>query len=109
MAKLERSAEAGWKLWYKQPASRWEEALPVGNGRIGGMIYGRVKQELIALNEDTLWSGFPRDTQNYDALRHLKRARELIFSGKYKEAEQLVEAKMAGTGTEAYQPLGNLK
>lgn len=109
MAKLERSAEAEWKLWYKQPASRWEEALPVGNGRIGGMIYGGVKQELIALNEDTLWSGFPRDTQNYDALRHLKKARELIFSGKYKEAEQLVEAKMVGTGTEAYQPLGNLK
>ncbi|MCM3702207.1 glycosyl hydrolase family 95 catalytic domain-containing protein [Paenibacillus macerans] len=109
MAKLVRSAEAGWKLWYKQPASRWEEALPVGNGRIGGMIYGGVRQELIALNEDTLWSGFPRDTQNYDALRHLKKARELIFSGKYKEAEQLVKAKMVGTGTEAYQPLGNLK
>ncbi|RRJ67868.1 glycoside hydrolase family 95 protein [Paenibacillus oralis] len=103
-----RSAEAGWKLWYKQPASRWEEALPIGNGRIGGMIYGGVWQELIALNEDTLWSGFPRDTQNYDALRHLKKARELIFSGKYKEAEQLVEAKMVGTGTEAYQPLGHL-
>ncbi|MEF2964861.1 glycoside hydrolase family 95 protein [Paenibacillus sp. M1] len=98
-----------WKLWYKLPASRWEEALPVGNGRIGGMVYGGDQSELIALNEDTLWSGYPRDTQNYDALRHLQRSRELIFSGKYKEAEQLMNAKMLGRRTESYQPLGNLK
>ncbi|WP_410767863.1 glycosyl hydrolase family 95 catalytic domain-containing protein [Fontibacillus sp. BL9] len=98
-----------WKLWYNQPASRWEEALPVGNGRIGGMVYGGERSEVIALNEDTLWSGFPRDTQNYDALRHLGRARELIFSGKYKEAESLINSKMLGRRSESYQPLGNLK
>lgn len=98
-----------WRLWYNQPASRWEEALPVGNGRIGGMVYGGDRTEVIALNEDTLWSGFPRDTQNYDALRHLGQARELIFSGKYKEAEALINSKMLGRRTESYQPLGNLK
>lgn len=101
--------ETKWKLWYNQPASRWEEALPVGNGRIGGMVYGDDRSEVIALNEDTLWSGFPRDTQNYDALRHLGQARELIFSGKYKEAENLITSKMLGRRSESYQPLGNLK
>ncbi|WP_110932011.1 glycoside hydrolase family 95 protein [Paenibacillus bouchesdurhonensis] len=97
------------KLWYNQPASRWEEALPVGNGRLGGMVFGGERSELIALNEDTLWSGFPRDQHNYDALRHLQRVRELIFAGEYREAEQLIEAKMLGKRTESYQPLGNLK
>lgn len=109
VSKLATSEQAVWKLWYDRPASRWEEALPVGNGRLGGMVYDGIHQELIALNEDTLWSGFPRDTQNYDALRHLKTARELIFAKRYKEAEQLVEAGMLGRGTEAYQPLGNLR
>ncbi|WP_334075273.1 glycoside hydrolase family 95 protein [Paenibacillus sp. A14] len=104
-----KRADRLWKLWYKQPASRWEEALPVGNGRIGGMIYGDDRKEVIALNEDTLWSGYPRDTQNYDALRYLERVRELIFSGKYKEAEQLIDAKMLARRTESYQPLGNLE
>ncbi|GGH28281.1 glycoside hydrolase family 95 protein [Paenibacillus segetis] len=97
-----------WKLWYNQPASRWEEALPVGNGRIGAMVYGGVNSEIIALNEDTLWSGFPRDGQNYEALRHLKKVRELIFSGKYREAEALIERNMLGSRSESYQPLGNL-
>lgn len=97
-----------WKLWYGRPASRWEEALPVGNGRIGGMVFGGIHRERIALNEDTLWSGFPRDPQNYDALRHLGPARELIFAGKYKEAEKLIDAKMLGRRTESYQPLGDL-
>lgn len=98
-----------WKLWYNQPASRWEEALPVGNGRIGGMVFGGDRTEVIALNEDTLWSGFPRDTQNYDAIRHLKKVRELIFLGKYKEADNLAKEKMLGHRTESYQPLGDLK
>ncbi|MEC2343771.1 glycoside hydrolase family 95 protein, partial [Paenibacillus barengoltzii] len=97
-----------WKLWYGRPASRWEEALPIGNGRIGGMVFGGIHRERIALNEDTLWSGFPRDPQNYDALRHLGPARELIFAGKYKEAEKLIDAKMLGRRTESYQPLGDL-
>lgn len=101
--------ETSWKLWYKQPASGWEEALPVGNGRIGGMVHGGGQSELICLNEDTLWSGYPRDPQNYEALRHLQPVRELIFSGKYKEAEALVEKGMLGPRSEAYLPLGNLR
>jgi alpha-L-fucosidase 2 len=66
-------------LWYEQPAHKWEEALPIGNGRIGGMVYGGVEQETILLNEDTLWSGFPRDTINYEALRYLKSVREHLL------------------------------
>ncbi|WP_316244811.1 glycoside hydrolase family 95 protein [Paenibacillus rubinfantis] len=106
---MTHSDQTEWKLWYDRPASRWEEALPIGNGRMGGMVYGGIHRELIALNEDTLWSGFPRDPQNYDALRHLGPARELIFAGKYKEAEQLIDAEMLGRRTESYQPLGNLR
>ncbi|AZK46746.1 glycoside hydrolase family 95 protein [Paenibacillus lentus] len=109
MSREHRADREGVKLWYNQPASRWEEALPVGNGRLGGMVFGGDRSELIALNEDTLWSGFPRDHHNYDALRHLQRARELIFAGEYREAEQLIGAKMLGKRTESYQPLGNLK
>lgn len=97
------------RLWYRQPAARWEEALPIGNGRIGGMVFGGERLEEIALNEDTLWSGFPRDTQNYNALRYLERSRELIFAGKYKEAEQMIDANMLGRNTESYQPLGHLR
>lgn len=97
------------KLWYDKPASRWEEALPIGNGRIGGMVYGGSFNEMIALNEDTLWSGFPRDKINYNALRHLKKVRELIFARKYKEAENIIGLGMLGTNSEAYQPLGHLK
>ncbi len=95
-------------LWYKQPASVWEEALPIGNGRLGGMIFGGTDTERIALNEDTLWAGFPRDTVNYEARRHLSRVRELIFSGQYMEAQKLIEAKMLGRDCEPYLPLGNL-
>lgn len=99
---------SSWKLWYSQPASRWEEALPVGNGRIGAMVYGGTQSEIIALNEDTLWSGFPRDSQNYEAIRHLSKVRSLLFSGKYKEAEQIIDQKMLGVRSESYLPLGNL-
>lgn len=102
------SNEQLWSLWYKQPASRWEEALPVGNGRLGGMVFGDAYNERIQLNEDTLWSGFPRDTNNYEALRYLKRVRELIAEKKYVEAEQLVQSKLLGRNVESYQPLGDL-
>ncbi|OWR26517.1 alpha-amylase [Saccharibacillus sp. O23] len=96
------------KLWYKQPASRWEEALPAGNGRLGAMVFGGDRKERLQLNEDTLWSGFPRDKINYDARRYLKQARESIFAGNYEEAEKLINLRMLGWNTEAYQPLGDL-
>ncbi|RUT36545.1 glycoside hydrolase family 95 protein [Paenibacillus zeisoli] len=96
------------RLWYRQPAGPWEEALPIGNGRLGGMVYGGAAVERISLNEDTLWSGYPRDTNNYDALRHLGKVRSLIADGGYEEAEQLIERSMLGRRTESYQPLGDL-
>lgn len=96
------------KLWYKQPASTWVEALPIGNGRLGGMVFGGVELERIQLNEDTLWSGRPRDKNNYQSYEHLEEVRRLIFAGEYKQAQQLIEKKMQGRYTEAYQPLGSL-
>ncbi|GIP23897.1 glycoside hydrolase N-terminal domain-containing protein [Paenibacillus sp. J22TS3] len=96
------------RLWYRQPAESWEEALPVGNGRLGGMVFGGDELERIALNEDTLWSGFPRDTMNYEAIRYLERVRKLTREGSFEEAEQLVEQGMVGRRTESYQPLGDL-
>lgn len=96
------------RLWYKQPAQQWEHALPIGNGKIGGMVFGTIETEQIQLNEDTLWSGFPRDTNNYEALRYLKTARELISKGSYAEAEAIVENKMLALNCQAYQPFGSL-
>jgi len=98
------------KLWYKKPAENWNEALPIGNGRLGAMIFGQPGREHLQLNEDSLWYGGPRDRHNPDALRYLTRIRELIFAGKPKEAERL--AVMALTGMPEtqrhYVPLGDL-
>lgn len=95
-------------LWYGKPATVWEEALPIGNGRLGAMVYGGVDAERIELNEDTLWSGFPRDSINYEAPRHLAKARELVFAGKVVEAQRLIGDRMLGRDVEAYLPLGAL-
>lgn len=97
------------ELYYKQPAGRWEETLPIGNGSLGGMIWGNVSQELIGLNEETLWSGYKHDKNNQNALEFLPEARKLIFEGKNAEAQRLVEEKMLAEFTESYLPLGNLK
>jgi len=97
------------RLDYIRPAEAWEEALPLGNGHFGGMVFGGVEEEVIQLNEDTLWSGFPRDTANYEALRHLEPARKLAAEGEYRQAEALIESAMLGRRTESYQPLGDLK
>ena len=71
------------RLWYRQPAGfwEWEEALPVGNGRLGGMVYGRTDYERIQLNEESIWYGKPLDRNNPDALGNLEKIRELIFGG----------------------------
>jgi len=97
-----------WKLWYNQPAAVWEEALPIGNGRLGAMVFGGVLKERLQLNEDTLWSGFPRDTNNYEALRYLKTARKLIAEQRFAEAEQLIEKCMLSVNCQSYQPMGDL-
>jgi len=100
--------ESRTKLYYIEPANEWEEALPIGNGRIGAMVFGNVNKDRYQLNEDTLWSGFPRDTNNYEALRHLKTSRDLLQQEKYVEAEALIENKMLAVNCQAYQPFGDL-
>lgn len=94
-------------LWYRQPAHQWLEALPLGNGRIGAMVYGGVPDERIALNETTLWSGGPKDWNNPGALKALPEIRKLIFAGKYAEAHELGK-KMMGPYTQSYLPMGEL-
>src|SRR6187402_1643058 len=79
-----------WKLWYNQPAgTTWENALPIGNGRLGAMVYGNVEKEIIQLNEHTVWSGSPNRNDNPEALGALSEIRKLIFDGKQKEAERI--------------------
>jgi alpha-L-fucosidase 2 len=97
-------------LWYRQPAKVWEEALPLGNGRLGAMVFGGVTDERLQLNEDSLWDGYPLDTSNPDALKALPQVRKLLFEGKNKEAEGLAGANMMGrpAGVRPYQSLGEL-
>src|SRR5688500_3218807 len=79
------------KLWYKQPSGKvWENALPIGNGRLGAMIYGNVEKETIQLNEHTVWSGSPNRNDNPLAPDSLTLIRQLILDGKRKEAERVV-------------------
>lgn len=98
------------KLWYKQPANEWEEALPLGNGHMGAMIYGKVSNELICLNEENMWYGGPVDRNNPDALANLPKIRELIFAGKISEAEKLMGYALSGCpeSMHPYQTFGNL-
>lgn len=97
-------------LWYRQPATLWTEALPVGNGRLGAMVFGGVARERLQLNEATLWSGGPYDPVNPAALAALPQVRALIAAGRYAEAEKLANAKVMATPLTqmAYQPLGDL-
>ena len=94
-------------LWYKTPAQQWVSALPVGNGRLGAMVFGGIQHERLQLNEDTLWSGGPRDWNNAQALQVLPEVRRLIFEGRLAEANTLIQQTQGGY-TESYQPLGDL-
>jgi alpha-L-fucosidase 2 len=98
-------------LFYRQPAKEWVEALPVGNGRLGGMVFGGVPAERIQLNEDTFWSGGPYDPINDEASQYLPKVRQLIREGRYKEAQDLADQKLMGRPRhlQAYQPLGDLR
>jgi alpha-L-fucosidase 2 len=97
-------------LWYSQPAAEWVEALPVGNGRLGAMVFGGVPKERIQLNEDTLWGGHKINPNNPEALTALLDVRRLIFEGKNPEATTLIDEKMMGTPKtiESYQTLADL-
>ncbi len=97
-------------LWYRHPAQKWGDALPIGNGRLGGMVFGGVAEERIQLNEDTIWNGKKRDRINPEASKALPEVRRLLFEGKAKEAETLEDEKMVGIPHRQppYQPLGDL-
>jgi alpha-L-fucosidase 2 len=97
-------------LWYKQPASNWDEALPIGNGKLGAMVFGKTNVEQIQLNEDSVWYGGPRDRNNPDALEYLPKVRGLIQEGKLKEAETLAKMALGGTPETQrhYMSLGDL-
>jgi len=98
------------KIWYSQPASCWNEALPLGNGRLGAMLYGGINSEKLQLNEDSLWSGFHRDRNNRDALQHIDEIRSLIDSGRIEEAQELAFTSLSGTPPSqcVYQSAGTL-
>ena len=97
-------------LWYRQPAREWTEALPVGNGRLGAMVFGSVERERIQLNEETLWEGEPGDTNNPEAFDALPVVQRLLFEGKNAEAAELAGQKMMGVPcrVKSYQSLGDI-
>jgi alpha-L-fucosidase 2 len=95
-------------IWFDQVAPEWADALPVGNGRIGAMVFGGIQQERIALNEDTLWSGSPRNWNNSDAKNHLPIVRKLVLESKDYQAADAECRYMQGPYNQAYQPVGDL-
>jgi len=97
-------------LWYNKPAKAWNEALPVGNGRLGAMVYGTVEREHIQFNEETLWTGEPHDYSHKGASNYLEPIRQLLFEGKQSDAEKLASKEFMSIPLrqKAYQPFGDL-
>src|SRR6185437_4782568 len=103
--------KAGLKLWYNKPAGNtWENALPIGNGKLGAMIYGNVDTEIVQLNENTVWSGSPNRNDNPLALDSLTVIRDLIFKGEQKEAEAIANRVIISKKSQGqmFEPVGNL-
>ena len=98
------------RLWYERPAAVWEEALPLGNGRLGAMVFGEPVNELIQVNEDSMWYGGAVDRINPDTREYLPQIRELILKGEIRKAERLMKMAMSGCHDSAhpYQTLGNI-
>ena len=97
-------------LWYRQPATTWLQAMPLGNGMIGAMVFGGVPQERIALNESSFWSGRPHDYDDTKAFQYFAQIRDLVFAEKFQEAEKMANEHFYGNpkAQEAYQPIGDL-
>ena len=97
-------------LWYQQPGMKWLEGMPIGNGYMGAMVFGRIQNERIALNESTFWSGRPHDYTNPDGYKYFPAIRDLVIAGKYKEAEKMIDDHFYGipANQQAFQPLGDL-
>jgi alpha-L-fucosidase 2 len=109
---LSLSAQSNdYKLWYDKPAQVWTEALPLGNGRLGAMVFGNPATEQIQLNEATIWAGSPNNNPNPDALTNIPKIRELVFAGKYLEAQTLATQKVMSSTNQGmpYQPFGDLR
>ena len=98
------------KLWYLRPARTWSEALPIGNARLAAMVFGGVDSERVQLNEETLWAGGSRDTNNPEAFRHLEEVRRLLFAGDPVQAQELADRFMMGNPRtiKPYETLGDL-
>ena len=107
-AAAQSQQDTGLILWFKKPAERWTDALPIGNGRLGAMVFGGVKEERLQLNEDTLWSGAPRQWNNPGAREHLAEVRHLVLAEHDYAGADKVCRLMQGPFAEAYQPLGDL-
>ena len=104
------ATESPLRLWYDKPAATWEEALPLGNGRLGAMVFGGTAEERLQLNESTLWGGLPGDYANPEAGKHLTEVRRLIFEGKIPDAERLGGEMLGRPPFQLpYQPLGDLR
>src|SRR5208337_2775109 len=97
-------------LWYRQPAEKWLEAMPMGNGLMGAMAFGGAQKERIALNESSFWSGRPHDYDDPQAIHYFPQIRDLVFAGKFQEAEKMADEHFFGLpkAQQAYQPLGDL-
>ena len=97
-------------LWYTQPAEQWEEALPLGNGRMGAMVFGGVQKERLQLNEESLWAGAPLDVYPDDFKKHHEQLQRLVLEGKIDEAHKYGRAHMTQSPTSfrSYEPLANL-
>jgi alpha-L-fucosidase 2 len=100
------------RIWFDRPASNWNEALPVGNGRLGAMIFGGIEKERLELNESSVWTGEQRWDANPNALKSLPEVRNLLFSGRYKEAQELAQKNIFGQKPQnpaaTYQALGDI-
>jgi alpha-L-fucosidase 2 len=101
-------AQKNLKLWYKEPAAKWVEALPLGNGFIGAMTFGRTGTELLQLNHTTFWSGFPRDVSNPNGAQFFNPLKEAVAQGKQVEAEKLLK-NVQGAYSQAFEPLGDVQ
>lgn len=96
------------RLWYRKPAEQWTQALPLGNGRMGAMVYGQPLREKISLNEDTLWAGGPRDTLVPGAKEGIEKATRLAEEGRLAQAGKVIDEEVLGPYTQSYLPLGDL-
>ncbi len=98
------------RLWYKHPANVWEEALPIGNGRIGAMIFGNLEKDIVQVNEESVWAGRRTNRTNKECLKNLPEIRKLLLSGKIQEAEKLMKLAMSGVpkSMPPYQTLGEM-